>query len=219
MVAQEYKVDKKSMKLSELRVADYNPRQGVHDDPEFYESLYNSIAKFNYIDPIIVNVKDDRNVIIGGNQRFTVLCDMAEDAGLKLDNVTIDIIAVEYDEPTEMAANIALNKITGDWVQEKLREDLEHIRGIDEELALATGFSKEELDRLQLEIGEPEEIILKDFKIHISLPIEYESYYDFYMNTHTDEDFKKEVIKIIVGAGDGPKKGKRETGKDDQADG
>jgi ParB-like chromosome segregation protein Spo0J len=206
---EEFKIEKESMRLSDLKIADYNPRKGVHDSPEFYERLYNSILKFNYIDPIIVNVKDGKNIIVGGNQRYTVLCDMVEDAGKKLSDVVVDVIKVKFDEATEMAANIALNRIEGDWTQEKLKEDLEYIRGIDEELALTAGFSLDELDKLLADIPEPEETVVKDFKIHISLPIEYESYYDFYIDTHSIEDLKKEIIKIIVGASDGQKEDKR----------
>jgi hypothetical protein len=135
---------------------------------------------------------------------------MAEDAGLKLEDVYVDVIEKDYDEATEMAANIALNRISGDWIQDKLKEDLEYIRGMDESLALASGFSIEELDKLQEEIIEKEDLTVKPkFTIHISLPQEYESYYDFYMNTHTEEDLRKEIIKIIVGAGNGQKEDKR----------
>jgi ParB-like chromosome segregation protein Spo0J len=205
----EFKVDKARKKLSELHIADYNPRKSVHDDPEFYEKLYKSINTFDYIDPIVINTRDGKNVIVGGNQRYTVLCDMAEDAGLKLDDVYVDVIEKDYDEQTEMAANIALNRIAGDWVQDKLKEDLEYIRGLDEDLAVAAGFTIAELDKLEEELIENETTGKVTFTIHISLPIEYESYYDFYLNTHTDEDFKKEIIKIIVGAGNGQKEDKR----------
>jgi ParB-like chromosome segregation protein Spo0J len=208
--AKEFKVKKSQKKLSELHVADYNPRKSVHDDPEFYTKLYNSILKFDYIDPIIINVKDGKNVIVGGNQRYAVLCDMAEDSGLKLDDVNVDVIEVEYDEPMEMAANIALNRIEGDWIQDKLIEDLEYIRGMDEDLAVTTGFTLEELDKLQAELTEKEDAILNPkFTIHISLDEEYESYYDFYINTNGEEKLKQEIIKIIVGAGNGPKEDKR----------
>jgi hypothetical protein len=40
-----------------------------------------------------------------------------------------------------MSANIALNKIHGDWLQEKLKEDLEFIKEMDEELANIAGFT------------------------------------------------------------------------------
>jgi ParB-like chromosome segregation protein Spo0J len=205
----DYKVKFTTMRLAELHTADYNPRKNVHDDPVFYERLYKSISKFQYIDPIIVNIRDGKNIIVGGNQRYTVLCDMAEDAGVPLEQANVDVVIVDFDEDEEMAANIALNRIEGDWVQDKLKEDLEMIRSMDEDLAVAAGFSIEELDKMIAQIKEPEEVMVKDFKIHISLPLEYENYYDFYMNTHSDEDFRKEIIKIIVGAGNGQKENKR----------
>jgi ParB-like chromosome segregation protein Spo0J len=195
----EFKVTKTQKKLSDIHVADYNPRKSVHDDPEFYERLYKSITTFDYIDPIIINTRDGKNVIVGGNQRYTVLCDMAEDAGLGLNEVFVDVIEKDYDEQTEMAANIALNRISGDWIQDKLKEDLEYIRGLDEDLAVAAGFSIAELDKLEEELTEKEDLTVKPkFTIHISLPQEYESYYDFYMSTHSEEDLKKALISIIT---------------------
>jgi len=192
-----YDIKKTAMRLSDLHVADYNARVSIHSDPVFYERLYNSIVKFKYIDPIIVNVKDGKNVIVGGNQRYVILCDMAEDAKLKLEDVMVDVVEVEYDEPTEMAANIALNRIDGDFIQNKLKEDLEYIRGMDEELAVAAGFSIEELDEMLKVDVEEETPAANKFTIHISLPVEYKGIYEIYESLNGEDKLKEEVKKII----------------------
>lgn len=197
-----FELNVKQMKLSEIHTADYNPRKSVHDLPEFYEQLYSSLLKLGYVSPIIVNVKDGKNIIVGGNQRYTVLSDMAEDAGKKKEEVSISVIAVEMDEAQEMSANIALNKIHGDWLQEKLKEDLEFIKEVDEELAQVAGFSDEDLSNLLEEVVDDEQTVSKDFRIKISLPSEYENYYDFYVSVNGEDALKKEVMKII-GASNG----------------
>ena len=159
--------------------------------------------KWDMFSPIIVNVKDGKNIIVGGNQRYTVLSDMAEDAGKKKDEVSISVIAVEMDEAQEiMSANIALNKIHGDWLQEKLKEDLEFIKEVDEELAQVAGFSDEDLSNLLEEVVDDEQTVSKDFRIKLSLPAEYENYYDFYVSVNGEDALKKEVMKII-GASNG----------------
>jgi ParB-like chromosome segregation protein Spo0J len=205
----EFEVDVQKMRLSDIHTADYNPRKKVHDIPEFYEYLYNSVLSLGYINPIIVNIKDGKNIIVGGNQRYAVICDMTEDAGKKKEDVLVSVIAVNMEEAEEMAANIALNKIHGDWIQDKLKEDLEFIKNIDEDLAKLAGFSDEDLNNMLEEIIDDEKTVPKDFKIHINLPPEYENYYDFFISVNGEDALKKEVMKLIMGANDGKKSSKK----------
>lgn len=95
--------------LSELHPADYNPRVALKPgDPE-YENIKNSIEAFGYVDPIIVN---SDGTIIGGHQRYNVLLDLGYD--------TTQVVVVDATKEQEKALNIALNKITGEWDEEKL---------------------------------------------------------------------------------------------------
>lgn len=193
-------IDLKKMKLSEINGASYNPRKSVHDIPEFYEKLYGSLLRLGYVSPIVVNVRDGKNVIVGGNQRYAVICDMAEDSGKRKEDVEISVITVDLSEAEEMTANIALNKIHGDWLQEKLREDLDIINQLDDTLLNVTGFDDEDIDTLIEEVIEEDNVPTEGFKIIVKLDPSYENFYEFYISTNGEEAFKKEVIKIITGA-------------------
>jgi hypothetical protein len=97
--------------INDLRHADYNPRKQLREgDPE-YEKIRRSIGHFGYVDPIIIN-KD--NTIIGGHQRATVLKDMGF--------TEIDCVVVDLNKEDEKALNVALNKISGEWDMELLKE-------------------------------------------------------------------------------------------------
>ena len=62
----------KTMKLSELSPAKYNPRKELKPgDPEF-EKLKSSIENFGYVELIVVNAANN-NTVISGHQRLSVL--------------------------------------------------------------------------------------------------------------------------------------------------
>ena len=59
----------KTMKLSELNPAKYNPRKELKPgDPEF-EKLKSSIENFGYVELIVVNAANN-NTVISGHQRY-----------------------------------------------------------------------------------------------------------------------------------------------------
>ncbi len=124
-----------NVQLSELKYADYNPRKALKSgDPE-YEKIKRSIQEFGYVDPIIVN---HDLTIIGGHQRATVLKDMGFQE--------VDVIIVDVDKVKEKALNIALNKISGEWQMDKLKDlllDLENQIDIG-----MTGFDDQEIKEL-----------------------------------------------------------------------
>ncbi len=98
------------MKLSELHPAAYNPRKALQPGDPAYEKLKASILSFGNVEPIVWN-RATRNVI-GGHQRLRVLLDL----GITESEVSV----VELSEVDEKRLNIALNKITGKWDNEKL---------------------------------------------------------------------------------------------------
>ena len=123
------------IQLNTLKYADYNPRKALKSgDPE-YEKIKRSIHEFGYVDPIIVN---QDLTIIGGHQRATVLKDLGYQE--------VDVIIVDVDKVKEKALNIALNKISGEWQMDKLKDlllDLENQIDIG-----ITGFEDEEIREL-----------------------------------------------------------------------
>ena len=128
-------IEKKNVK--ELLPADYNPRKDLKPgDPE-YEKLKRSIEQFGYVEPVIWNEQTGR--VVGGHQRLKVLTDM----GI----TEVDVVVVSLSEDKEKALNIALNKISGAWDNEKLALVIADLQGTDFDVSL-TGFDPEELDDL-----------------------------------------------------------------------
>lgn len=91
----------KHYKLSDINPAKYNPRKIT--DKEL-SGLIESIKKFGMIDPLIVNIRDGKNVLVGGHQRLKV----AEI--LKME--TVPVVEVDLSISEEKALNVALNSPT-----------------------------------------------------------------------------------------------------------
>lgn len=137
--------------LSELHPADYNPRVALKPgDPE-YENIKNSIETFGYVDPIIVN---SDGTIIGGHQRYNVLLDLGYD--------TTQVVIVDATKDQEKALNIALNKITGEWDEEKLCDLLIELDLSDIDIQLS-GFTYDELENLKVKFDNDEAQEDEDF--------------------------------------------------------
>ena len=131
------------MKLSELRPAQYNPRKALRPGDPAYEKLKNSILTFGNVEPIVWN-RTTGNVV-GGHQRLSVLLDL----GVEESEVSV----VDLTEVEEKQLNIALNKITGEWDEEKLVILLSDITGEGAD-ATVTGFDEMELELLFAELAD-----------------------------------------------------------------
>lgn len=120
----------KTVKISELNPAPYNPRKWSEHATE---QLAESIKRFGLVDPILVNHAVGReNVVIGGHFRLKV----AKDLGY----TEVPVVYVDIpDIKREQELNIRLNKNLGDWDYNLLAE-------FDESLLTDIGFSSEELD-------------------------------------------------------------------------
>ena len=124
----------KELPLKELKPAAYNPRKKLKKGDKEYEKIKQSLLKFGYVDPIIVN---EDLTVIGGHQRLTVLKD--------LDYETAKCVIVDLPKEDEKALNIALNKITGQWDEALLADLLLDLQESDFNLDL-TGFEPPEID-------------------------------------------------------------------------
>lgn len=123
------------VKIERLKEAKYNPRKRLTPADEEYQKIKNSIQEFGYCDPLLVN-KD--YTVIGGHQRLNVL----KDLGYR----DIEVIKLNLPKSKEKALNVALNKITGSWDYNKLKDlfaDLED----DLDLTL-TGFDTNEIESI-----------------------------------------------------------------------
>lgn len=128
-------IEKKS--VSELLPAEYNPRKDLKPGDKEYEKLKRSITEFGYVEPVIWNKTTGR--VVGGHQRLKVLMDM----GIK----EVECVVVGMSEEKEKALNIALNKISGEWDNDKLALLISDLQGTDFDVSL-TGFEAAEIDDL-----------------------------------------------------------------------
>jgi len=95
-------------KLNQLKPADYNPRVITN---EALEGLMNSINRFGCVEPIVVNIRGRKNVIVGGNQRFKALQDLGITECL--------CVTVDYNKTDEKLLNLTLNNplIQGNFIK------------------------------------------------------------------------------------------------------
>lgn len=115
--------------VASLRPTEYNPRM---ISKEAFAQLKESIARFEMVDPIIVNSAPERmNVVIGGHMRLK--------AAKELGHATIPVVYVNVPElEREKELNLRLHKNTGEF-------DFELLAKLDFDLLLDVGFDKSEL--------------------------------------------------------------------------
>lgn len=129
------------IKIDKLIPATYNPRKNLKPSDAEYVKIKNSIEKFGFVSPLVIN-KD--MTVIGGHQRLKVLKEM----GI----VEVEYIIVDLDKTNEKALNIALNKIQGDWDEEKLEALLQELKLEDFDTNL-TGFDFDEVDEILKDVN------------------------------------------------------------------
>ena len=92
---------KKSVKqIQDLNISDYNPRQIRRED---FEQLKESIKKFGFVEPVVVNIHPERpNHIVGGHQRVK--------AAAELGYEELECVEVNLDKEQERELLIRLNR-------------------------------------------------------------------------------------------------------------
>lgn len=120
-----------------LNPAAYNPRRDLKPGDKEYEKLKCSIEEFGFVEPVVWNQATGN--VVGGHQRLKILLDMGE--------TEIDCVVVDLEPQKEKALNLALNKISGDWDEEKLAAIMADLDAADFDVAL-TGFDADEVDAL-----------------------------------------------------------------------
>ena len=126
----------KTLPVSVLKPAEYNPRKKLKPGDKEYKKIKNSIEEFGFADPLVVNAD---MTIIGGHQRLKVAMDLGY--------TEVPCAVVDVDKVREKALNIALNKITGSWDEQMLADLLTDLKEADYDLDW-TGFDAAEVDQL-----------------------------------------------------------------------
>lgn len=126
----------RTIPISELRPAEYNPRVELQPGDKDYEDIKRSIQRFGFADPLVVNAD---MTIIGGHQRLNV----AKDLGY----TEVPCAVVDLSKAEERALNVALNKMGGRFDNTKLAHLLKDLSlgGFDTTL---TGYTIKEKDEL-----------------------------------------------------------------------
>lgn len=95
----------KERKISELIPAEYNPRRLTIKQ---FDDLKESLLKFGFVDPVIVNMHPTRrNIVIGGHQRLK--------AWTSLEHKTVPVVELYLLEAEERELNVRLNKNSGSF--------------------------------------------------------------------------------------------------------
>lgn len=102
----------KERKIKDLIRAEYNPRELTKEQEN---QLKDSLQRFGIVDPVIVNIHEDRkDIIIGGHQRTKVWESLGNDK--------IPTVELELTLEKEKELNVRLNKNTGQFDMEMLQE-------------------------------------------------------------------------------------------------
>ena len=139
------------VKVSDLRPAEYNPRQDLKPGDREYEKIARSIDEFGYVEPIVWN--ETTGNIVGGHQRLKILIERGE--------TEVEVSVVRLNEHDEKVLNVALNKITGRWDTGKLTDLLKELQA--EGAMEVTGFEDWELDALSMQYDHIDDLLNEDF--------------------------------------------------------
>ena len=124
-------------KVSDLIFAEYNPRELTKDQ---HQDLKDSITRFGFVDPLIVNThKERKNILVGGHQRLKI--------AKELSYSEVPCVEIELTPEKEKELNVRLNKNTGQWDWDSLANYF------DAGELLKWGFTEDEL-----QFTEPEEV-------------------------------------------------------------
>jgi len=127
----------RKMAINELIPASYNPRKELKPGDAEYEKLRQSIERFGLVDPVIWNERT--KTVVGGHQRISVM------RNLGWDNIDVSVVDLSIEE--EMALNVALNKISGEWDLVRLQKIIEELR-LQEFDVDVTGYDQVEIEKL-----------------------------------------------------------------------
>jgi len=124
--------------ISEINPAPYNPRVDLKPGDPDYEKLKKSIKEFGYIDPVVWNSSSGN--LVGGHQRYKILIEKGM--------TEVEVSVVDLPLEKEKALNIALNKIQGQWDQEKLATLIQELSTLPDFDVSLTGLDLPEISNL-----------------------------------------------------------------------
>lgn len=179
-------------RIADMNRAAYNPRVDLQPEDEEYQAIERRLKRHGLVQPIVWNRRT--NTVVSGHQRLTVLEAQGET------EVTVSV--VDLDDIQEKELNVALNKITGEWDDDKLSVILNELG----EEATDTGFTLPEIDVLRDELKsyfddvtapdeeEPTEEPEESFLLSLTFDAADEKPLKAYIKEHSEDA----VVRIIV---------------------
>lgn len=179
-------------RIADMNRAAYNPRVDLQSEDEEYQAIERSLKRHGLVQPVVWNCRT--NTVVSGHQRLTVLEAQGET------EVTVSV--VDLDDIQEKELNVALNKITGEWDDDKLSVILNELG----EEAADTGFTLPEIDVLRDELKsyfddvtapdeeEPTEEPEESFLLSLTFDAADEKPLKAYIKEHSEDA----VVRIIV---------------------
>lgn len=179
-------------RIADMNRAAYNPRVDLQPEDEEYQAIERSLKRHGLVQPVVWNCRT--NTVVSGHQRLTVLEAQGET------EVTVSV--VDLDDIQKKELNVALNKITGEWDDDKLSVILNELG----EEAADTGFTLPEIDVLRDELKsyfddvtapdeeEPTEEPEDSFLLSLNFDAADEKSLKAYIKEHSEDA----VVRIIV---------------------
>lgn len=146
----------KTLKATELKAAEYNPRKDLKPEDAEYKKLRRSIEEFGYVEPIIWNERTGN--VVGGHQRLKVLLEKGQE--------DIECVVVDLEDKDEKILNVLLNKVKGRWDIGKLADLLQELDDAGE--MEVTGFEDWELQSLLMQYDHIKDLMEEDFSDYSS---------------------------------------------------
>ena len=141
----------RTMKLSDIKPSDYNPRKTLKPEDPQYKKLAASLKEFGYVEPIIWN--QQTGSLVGGHQRLNILLDSGEKKA--------EVVVVNLSLHDEKILNVLLNKVKGRWDIGKLADLLQQLDEAGE--MEVTGFEDWELQSLLMQYDHIKDLMEEDF--------------------------------------------------------
>lgn len=133
----------RTLSISHLKPAPYNPRIELKPGMPGYEKLERSLSEFELVQPLVWNERTGH--VVGGHQRLSIL----QAHGV----IEVTCVVVDLSEDREKALNVALNNenVGGDWDTDRLLELLGELQAAPDFDATLTGFNESDLREMLLE--------------------------------------------------------------------
>ncbi|MCZ6652566.1 MAG: DNA modification methylase [Planctomycetota bacterium] len=145
----------KKIPIGRINPAPYNPRRDLKPDDPQYQHLVSSMSEFGYVEPVVWNERTGH--LVGGHQRFKVL--------LAQGILEINVSVVNLSLNREKALNIALNKVAGDWDDDKLASLLAELTADPEFDLEVTGFGLPDVEQLLAKLSGGDELDSEQFDV------------------------------------------------------